>query len=257
MGASPQGSTPRISPVPAPVTTSEPVDPSTHQLVAGRNGGKALRMVYSGEYQDGTDFITLNAPTTPDSATHHFTYWARITYPGGPAALSSDRTIAIKWFMAWHRQRSNTRIQWQTHDGWPCNAGPNGSDPLPYPTYWGVFDQAETGCQGYQPVGPYFHQLADAQWHRFTYQFRPQSSAGARDGFARMWIDGTKVIDVSRAACGVTPPDGQKAWCAQDDLDALSVNDGVAFVRWGGPHTDSPVSAWTYDVDDFSWWVTP
>jgi hypothetical protein len=260
MGASPQGSSPRISPVPAPVTTSQPVDPSTHQLIAGRNGGKALRMVYSGAYQDGTDFITLNAPATSNSATHHFTYWARISYPGGTRALAqTDRsqTIAIKWFMAWHRVRSNTRIQWQTHDPFPCNQGPNGSNPLKWDTYWGVFDQAGTSCQAYQPVGPYFHEVADSAWHRFTMVFKPHSAAGARDGFAQMWIDGTKVIDISASACGVTPPGGLKQWCAPDDLAALSVADGVAFVRWGGPHTSQAVRRWTYDIDDFTWWVTP
>ena len=35
------------------------------------------------------------------------------------------------------------------------------------------------------------------------------------------------------------------------------VADGIAFVRWGGPHTDNAVSPWTYDIDDFIWWVTP
>ena len=77
------------------------------------------------------------------------------------------------------------------------------------------------------------------------------------DGFAQMWIDGTKVVDVSREACGTAPPLGEKVWCTNADLDMLFVNDGIRMVRWGGVHTDNPAQGWTYDIDDFSWWITP
>jgi hypothetical protein len=69
-----------------------------------------------------------------------------------------------------------------------------------------------------------------------------------------MWIDGTKVIDVSAATIGVTPPGGEKPWCLADDVDALAINEGVVNLRFGGPQTTNPPD-WTYDVDDLVWWV--
>ena len=82
---------------------------------------------------------------------------------------------------------SNTRVQWNTHSALPC---PTGAGKY---TYWQVYDQAETFCQGNQPVGPYFDDVADGQWRRYTYEYRPNSSVGARDGSARMWINGVKI----------------------------------------------------------------
>ena len=41
------------------------------------------------------------------------------------------------------------------------------------------------------------------------------------------------------------------------DLTLLFVDDGIRMVRWGGVHTDNPAQRWTYDIDDFSWWITP
>src|SRR6185503_4418941 len=127
----------------------------------------------------------INAPASSNSATHYFQFWARITYPNAPFALS-NQTIAIKWFMAWHRVQDALRVQWNTHGGWPCPIGANGANPLTRTrTYWQVYDgNTETTCQAMQPIGPYFSTLADAQWHRFTYAYRPQSARGARDGFA-------------------------------------------------------------------------
>jgi hypothetical protein len=159
--------------------------------------------------------------------------------------------LAVKWFMAWHKEDQQFRTQWGTHDHLPC-AGLNGHD-----TYWGMWDQAETTCQGYQPVGPYFTDVVDGQWHRFTYQFRPNTARGSRDGFARMWIDGVKIVDVSAATIGVTPPGGEKPWCVAEEVDALVSNDTVSFLWWGGVQTSYATAPWTYDIDDFSWWYTP
>jgi len=53
---------------------------------------------------------------------------------------------------------------------------------------------------GYQPVGPYWNQLNNNEWHRATYLLQPASAPGAADGIARMWVDGTKIVDISAAA---------------------------------------------------------
>jgi hypothetical protein len=183
-------------------------------------------------------------PSTPTLATHYFQYYARVNING-----TLTGALAVKWFEAWHVHQD--RVQWNTHDHLPC------SKPDSHGTYWQVYDQSrETTCQGNQPVGPYFSDITDNQWHRFTYAYRPNSAAGARDGFAKMWIDGTLVIDIEKATIGVTPPGGEWPWCLADDVDNLAVNDGMFNQFWGSTQTTS-TPTWTYDIDDYKWWITP
>jgi hypothetical protein len=188
--------------------------------------------------------MTMNTAQQPTLATHYLSYWARVSANG-----SVSRPLAVKWFEIWHQKTD--RMQWNTHDHLPWTGGSSTR------TYWQVYDQGHaTSQQAAQPVGPYFGDLAnDGQWHRFTYAYRPQSASGARDGFARMWVDGTKVIDISAATINVTPPGGSKPWCLADDVDKIAVNDGIEYARWGSTQTTSS-PAWTYDIDDFVWWST-
>jgi len=160
------------------------------------------------------------------------------------AALNG--VLAIKFFEAYHRDY--TRVQWNTHDHLPCPAqGGVG-------TYFQVYDQGATSCQGNQALKPFAQDvIVDRQWHRYTFQYRPNTSRGSRDGIARMWIDGTKVIDISAAAVGVTPAGGYKSWCNLDDIDALSTQ-GIEYIRWGGQLSTEPGSPFTLDIDDFVWW---
>jgi len=160
--------------------------------------------------------------------------------------------LAHKWFLAYHRKNALGRAEWDTHDHLPCTV----DNRL---TYWHFYDNGvETTCQGQQPVGPDFNDnIADGQWHRFTYEYRPNTAAGSRDGFARMWVDGVKIMDVSQAAVGVIPPGGEKAWCAQDDVDNIAVNDGIFNQFWGSVQTSYTSPVWTLDIDDFSWWIKP
>lgn len=243
MGAGPSGSSPRIVPEDSPVNNGHPVDASRNKIVPGRSGN-ALRMAYTGRNQDGASFMTMNMPATPLNSTNYFSYYARVTFS---QPLQSQ--LAVKWFMIWHWNDSDTRTQFNTHDHLPCPSSK-------HDTYWQVWDQAETRCQGNQPIGPHFEDIInDNQWHRFTYAFRPNSSKGSRDGFARMWVDGVKIIDVSAVTVGVTPPGGEKPWCDWDDVDNLVANDRVAFLWWGGVQTSYETAPWTYDIDDFSWWI--
>jgi hypothetical protein len=244
MGA-PGQAQPLITPNPSPLTTSSAVQTNENSVIAGRGGsGKALRMTFAGQAQTSATFITWNMPSTPTLATHYFQYWARVQFNG---TLSGP--LAVKWFEAWHVHQD--RVQWSTHDHLPCKLNDH------HPTYWQVYDQSrETTCQANQPVGPYVPDIADNQWHRFTYEYRPNSARGARDGVARMWVDGTKIIDVSKEAIGVIPPGGEWAWCNADDVDALAVNDGMTNQFWGSTQTTNTPS-WTYDVDDYKWWYKP
>jgi hypothetical protein len=244
MGAAGQ-SQPLIAPNPSPLTTSSAVQTTENSVIAGRNGtGKALRLSFSGGNQTSATFLTWNMPSTPTLATHQFQYWARVSF-----SQAFSGVLAVKWFEAWHVHQD--RVQWNTHDHLPCTV--DGA----HATYFQVYDQSrETTCQGNQPVGPWFTDIDDGQWHRFTYQYRPNSRAGARDGFARMWIDGVKIIDISAATIGVTPPGGEKPWCLADDVDNLAVNDGMFNQFWGSTQTTNTPS-WTYDIDDYKWWIKP
>lgn len=211
-------------------------------LEPGRSGsGKALRMAYTGAYQSSAGWDINFAPTTPDTTTHFFQYWARVTmsFPLGTGELP------IKWFMGFHR--SGLRIQWNTHNHLPCP-----EQLLNIHTYWQSSDTRETRCQANQPVGPYPIEVFDGTWHRFTYMYRPNTAVGARDGVARMWIDGVKVIDVSASSVGVRPAGGYKTWAEFDDLDQLDTQ-GIVLLRFGGTLT-ATVPPFNYDIDDFMWW---
>ena len=217
-------------------------DPNNRLVSPGRGGaGEALRQVYTGADQDTHTWDLINMPTTPDTTTHFFQYWARVTMD----APLGNTVLAFKWFMAFHRD--GNRVQWNTHDHLPCHA----SGPAAF--VWQVYDTGgETTCQANQPVGPYPAQMFDGQWHRYTYQYRPNTRPGSRDGIARMWVDGTKVIDVSAAAVGVIPAGGYKTWCEWDDVDALSTQ-GIDLIRWAGNLTTT-TPGYTVDMDDFKWW---
>ena len=173
-----------------------------------------------------------------------FQYWGKI---GG---LVSHRGPGpnVKWFLVFHADRSG-RIQWNTNAP-RCFVG--GHEPV-----WQVFNNSgDTGCQGNQPVGPYLTEgVADNQWHRFTYMYKANSAPGARDGIARMWIDGTKIIDVSISAVGITPPGGVKTWSELDDLDGIEDADGTSKLTWGSIQTQHATPPWNLDIDDFTWWI--
>ena len=76
-----------------------------------------------------------------------------------------------------------------------------------------------------------------------------------------MWVDGTKIVDVSAAAAGVTPSGGTKVWCTMAEVAQLDtyqtgminlgeyMNGGL-----GDGVTDLPM---TLDFDDLGWWKLP
>jgi hypothetical protein len=242
MGATPIGSAPRILPLPSPAADSNPVDASRNQIITpGRGGGgKCIRLLFTGVSQSSSTYLTINTTDPPTNALNHFQWWGRINIP------NLVNTLAVKWFQAWHA--SVGRMQFNLHDAAP--GAPFGG----HQNYWQVYDNSVlTTSQGDQPVGPFLEDVNDNLWHRFIYQYRCNSGVGARDGVARAWIDGTKIIDISNATIGVTPPGGGKVWCNADDVDAFRVNDGITSVRWGEPQTTDS-DPWTLDIDDFKWW---
>ena len=246
MGAFPyQYPGPQFSPNPAPSQTSTPVDVAHVSVIApGRGGsGNALRLTYDGAYQEGHALAAINVPAQPDNETVYIQYYARVT-AGTNWPLTQP--LAVKWLQAFHNH-SNSRLEFATR--YPSSTDTRQTAP----TVWQVIDQAESPGNGDQPLGPYFHQITDGQWHRYTYALKSHRSATVKDGFAKMWVDGTLIIDIEQATMGVVPPGGLLAWCTQADVDHIIVADGVGRVTWGGTQT-TVTGSWTYDFDDFVWW---
>ncbi len=230
--------------------------PNNYAVITSAHGagGKALRLVY--DRGNGDRFIWKTNPENlstwyaPGSSAFVLQYWFRISKNGGPGGGPGygSTAVGMKWMELWN-VGTNARTQFSV------TAGNATTGPL-----WHV-NPASRGPMGYQPVGPYWNQLNNNQWHRVTYLYQPASSAGATDGIARMWVDGTKIVDVSAAAAGVTPSGGTKVWCTMAEVAQLDtyqtgminlgeyMNGGL-----GDGVTDLPMAL---DFDDFVWWKLP
>lgn len=252
MGAFPAVySNPYFAPQPSPVTDGNPVD-SGASLITGFDGtGHAYRMSYSGANQESHNLVTLGIGTQPDNKSVYITHQARVTKSGsfGSTALN------VKWLEGVHNDASSgQRTQWNTR------FGTDGYSP-PVPETWEVIDTGgEIDSCGAQPVAPWPTDVFDGNVHNFAYAYQPNSAPGARDGFQRMWVDGTKVLDVSAATIGVTPSGGAKVWCTVNNVDRLddrASGAGIAFLRFGAVQTVSVGStpAWTLDIDNVTWWL--
>jgi hypothetical protein len=148
--------------------------------------------------------------------------------------------------MLWHDQ-NRFQIDLHSHQGGCPIYGPS------Y-TMLEVIDQADLGCNSAQPVGPFFKNFADGQWHRLTIYYKPNTSQGSRDGIARLWIDGKLVIRMEKSAVGVTPPGGWKAVYGPE-LDALYSDRMESEPRVGANRTDESGIPFTMAIDDVRWWV--
>jgi len=245
----------------------------THYAVLnrGRNGsGEALRVAYvrgndPAHFQD-PGFVEErplyetwpenNVWYSPPNAAFVVQYWFRISKNGGPGGSpgygGTDK--GMKWMELWrdgHGDRSQIGVtagDATTGPLWHLNAA--GDDP------------ALGDTMGVQPVGPYWNQLNDNQWHRATYLYQPATSLGAQDGIARMWIDGTKIVDVSAPAAGLTPPGGTRVWCTMSQVGRVdthptqTIHLGEYINGYLGDNsgTDLPMAL---DFDDFKWWKLP
>jgi len=219
------------------------------------HSGNGVQWHYDGVYQETHGVVKTggSAPPTGQKATV-VQYWLRFpSDPGGPLLTTKDADgnssaiVQIKNIMLWHDQN---RFQIMTHAHFGC--------PVYGPSYTmlGVIDQAEIDCNSDQPIGPFFGSYADGQWHRWTIYYKPNSAQGTRDAVARLWIDGTLLLRIDLAACGVTPPGGWKPWCDLAELDAIySGTYGVGLIEWGANRTDQSGIPFSMAIDDFKWWV--
>jgi hypothetical protein len=225
--------------------------PDNYFVIGGRGGvGHAIRLVYL----TGPDRLLWKTNPenynwySPANAPIVVQYWFRISKNGGPGGSPGygSTAVGMKWVEFWRLGQSD-RTQF----------GPTAGNATTGPL-WSLHAGGSSLIMGYQPVGPYWNQLNNNQWHRATYLLQPASSPGATDGIARMWVDGTKIVDISAAAAGVTPAGGTKVWCTMAEVAQLDtyqtglINLGEYMNgQTGDGVTDLPM---TLDFDDFAWW---
>jgi len=225
--------------------------PNNYFVISGRGGsGHAIRLVYL----QGPDRLLWktnpenNNWYSPANAPIVLQYWFRISKNGGAGGSPGygSTAVGMKWVEFWRMGQSD-RTQF----------GPTAGNATTGPL-WSLHAGGSSLIMGYQPVGPYWNQLNNNEWHRATYLLQPASAPGAADGIARMWVDGTKIVDISAAAAGVTPPGGTKVWCTMAEVAQLDtyqtglINLGEYMNgRSGDGVTDLPM---TLDFDDFAWW---
>jgi len=228
------------------------LSPCCYFVIAPGHAGslKAIRLVYDSGPQrnlwktnpeNSNWYAPANAPIV-------LQYWFRISKNGGPGGSPGygNTAVGMKWVEFWRMGQSD-RTQF----------GPTAGNATTGPL-WSLHSGGSSLIMGYQPVGPYWNQLNNNQWHRATYLLQPASSPGATDGVARMWVDGAKIVDISAAAAGVTPPGGTKVWCTMAEVAQLdtyqtgTINLGEYMNgRLGDGVTDLPM---TLDFDEFAWW---
>lgn len=239
MGAAPLGSDIRLVPAPSPVSPegSSPVDSTTCGVTTGKDGsGKAFQLKYPPPtYQTGGKmWLTNIAAAIAASKTVYVRCQKRLTG-------SVNSIFRYKHFHIYlDGVGGGAQPQWSTAYYQGPGSLPGPGDSTTVYQYWESAYQ-DSNNQGDQPFGPYFADLFDSAWHRFTFAYKSHASSGNKNGFARMWIDGKKVIDVSQAAVDVTPSGGGKPWCTQGQVDAMHINtaylDAGSLAFWGGTCT--------------------
>ncbi len=231
--------------------------------------GQAIRSTVHADPNHQQQSVAWLSPWQPNRLNYSgravaIQYWFRIS-PGG-----TPGTYGMKWMEAWFSSGAAQRIQWSIGDG--TNARPLWRGALGIPPGGPV-------NRTMQPVGPYWDQINDGQWHRATHLWVLNTSStftktgggttsateiysgtSSRDGRLAMWIDGVKIMDYSQATVGVTPPGGTGIWCTQGDVDMIPGVSGtnsvgsIANLQFPGVFNGSP-GAWTLDHDDILIWA--
>jgi len=224
--------------------------------IAPGHSGNGLAIHYDGPYQESHGVVVALGAAT-GKAMVVVQYWAKFTADNGHSLTDGNAIVQIKNIMLWNDQ---TRFQWDTH-------AHTGGCPLhgPSATMIGAYEMNDVPCNADQPVGPFFKDYANGEWHRWTVEYKPNTStkivngvvqSSTRDGLARLWIDGKLTNNLERSACGITPPGGWTPWCLPEQLDGLwGGNTGVMALQWGANRTDGSKIPFTMAIDDVRLWV--
>jgi len=221
------------------------VVPTGLSLTTGRGGsGKALRSTIVSDPNSNQQELTWLSPWRPGAWASYtgalvVNFWFRSSAGGTPAPGGT------KWFEVWYAGLSG-RVQ-------IAITGDAGSE------VWSVSNNGRSSA-AVQPVGPYWKNVNDGNWHKFTILLRKNTTdnypgQGSRDGVVRVWVDGTKVVDLSAAAAGVTPPGGTKVWCTLAEVDQILSFD---YERTKFPDVfNGAAVGFTLDHDDLKVWRIP
>jgi hypothetical protein len=235
----------------------------------GRGGtGTALRADYSlapvnpsgGQNQRSINWLspwntsTAMSTYTPATAKIVVQFWFRFSAGGTPY------NGGTKWAEAFVRSgayRWQSGLDSYTGGGWNPYV-----IPPPAAAQGEVFHFNNSGSptdanghthQAEQPVGPWISDINDGNWHRWTAMYQASSSAGAGDGMFRVWIDGTKIMDLSASAVGVTPPGGLKPWCYAGETVVIPA-EPIGWLQLPAVANNISGAIYTLDHDDLVIW---
>jgi hypothetical protein len=231
--------------------------------------GKAIRLRYdgisNGSGQEGhswsrSSLAAASAAGGPGDVNagkpgkaFYISYYFRIVPGGGHPLDSTRRIVKVKWLELWN-STDGDRAQFSSGYAVCGRAGVPflGGDGTG--TLWHFFGNSggTTTCNAHQVKPPFAHSGA-GQWHRVTHRYMTRSAAGARDGIAQMWYDGTLIVSVGQGYCGVAVPGGVNTgtikpprWCENEDLDEMYVNEYVRRITFGSVHT---YTLWPFSID--------
>jgi hypothetical protein len=217
--------------------------PATVSLVSGRSGhGQALRITYPRQATRNAQsrhYVGTEGVSTPTGVSSFQEVWIR-TSPG-----ASPDGYSPKWIQHYHPAvpgSSANRIQISS---FKFGAGSRSPSGLAGRDCWHVNSLANSlACSR---NAPRWRDINDGQWHRFTTEVRAHSARGARDGVARLWIDGLVVVDLS--AAGVAAGRTNEA-----ELSQLVYGVPITDIHLGDLLFLGTVATWTMDMDDFRRW---
>jgi hypothetical protein len=229
--------------------------PAWCSLITGFSGaGKALRAIVNGGGGE-EDCAWLSPWSTPltsyDPAVYAFVVSIRFR---GTGSIGNSGT---KWFEMW--DTGSLRLQFSIQNNRWCVASGNYGSGSGWPT-----------LPGRQPAGAgvlYPNDYLDGDIHTCVMYLATNTTAtdngssvaygsvveSSRDGRAAMWIDGTKIVEVSQAVVDVTPSGCDKAWCTQTDVDTIPSLKRTVF-KFPDVFNATP-SALTLDHDDLKVWL--
>jgi hypothetical protein len=231
--------------------------------------GKAMRLRYdgisNGSGQEGHSWSrsslgAANAAGGPGDVNagkpgkaFYISYYFRIVPGGGHPLDSTRRIVKVKWLELWN-STDGDRAQFSTGYAVCGRADVPFSGGDGTGTLWHFFGNSggTTTCNAHQVKPPFAHSGA-GQWHRVTHRYMTRSAAGARDGIAQMWYNGTLIVSVAQGYCGVAVPGGVNTgtikpprWCENEDLDEMYVNEYVRRITFGSVHT---YTLWPFSID--------
>ncbi len=205
---------------------------STFQIIPGRGGsGYAFRANYSGVAQQAIPIYTYFSAMGPGfqdygNNTLCFSLYIRAT----PGWFFGSKFMEMWLYGEPGRIQTggaakNWSVQWSSNPD-----GPPASDPFATQPAW----------------SPHWDTVNDGNWHKFTWCYKKPSAHRANDGLLRMYINSTRVLDISETgvADGYST-ETERTYLPEYNIRTLQFPD--VWVVGGNPGQ--------IDYDDFVIWV--